>query len=253
MRTTVKWRCPRKYHVWATKSSVIKIRKQTRRGEWEREKFPFLYVNASLLAASLDVYAIRQVVASTVQLDVTTICTITLTYSSISRSRRKDEIFFLFPHLIIRIYIHIRICHFSNTQKGTRLIEYSSTLYCCCHHHEDKMNSCCLLLLLLLLTSFHAASRNQREKKNQSEIYARFSRHGKDEMVITGVERRSNGWRMKFVRLCLRSKAVIRQTSWSLSLVFSDEWWWWWWSSREPVQRRIALKNIHLELNGWQR
>ena len=157
-----------------------------------------------------------------------------------TEKQKKRRNLFLFPHLIIRIYIHIRICHFSNTQKGTRLIEYSSTLYCCCHHHEDKMNSCCLLLLLLL-TSFHAASRNQRETKNQSEIYARFSRHEKDEMVITGVERRSNGWRMKFVRLCLRSKAVIRPTSWSLSLVFHNEWWWWW-SSREPVQRRIALK-----------
>jgi hypothetical protein len=51
-----------------------------------------------LLAASFYVYAIRQVVASTVQLDVTTICTITFVYSSITI--RKKEIFFFYFNYI---------------------------------------------------------------------------------------------------------------------------------------------------------
>ncbi len=96
------------------------------------------------VAASFYVYAIRQVVASTVQLDVTTICTITFAYSSIPI--RKEEI----SSLVCLNYI----CHFFNTQKGTRLIEYSSTIYCCCHHHDDKMNSCCLQVFSFVLRHF---------------------------------------------------------------------------------------------------
>lgn len=111
-----------------------------------------------------------------------------------TEKQKKRRNLFLFPHLIIRIYIHIRICHFSNTQKGTRLIEYSSTLYCCCHHHEDKMNSCCLLLLLL--TSFHAASRNQKRKeksiRNLCTLFTTWERRKGDYRCREAVERMMN-------------------------------------------------------------
>ena len=62
-----------------------------------------------LLAASFYVYAIRQVVPSTAQLDVTTICTITYVYSRKEKERISTLTSTIHTYIYVTSLIHKKV------------------------------------------------------------------------------------------------------------------------------------------------